>query len=445
MPGVSYVAAGMAVATGFTAATAGGGAGVGAHAGTGSSGPSFIELFGWFHTMATNGMLSVEYPPIYHSFSKNFAFSAGLIPWDSMQSSIDSFRRKTGGNLTENSVDYLRKANLIFDNDSGSEKAKRAVSPVFSTASLMARGVSEDGEDDSGNVNHVVKGIQGYVEKLSIPEANTFMTILLVFAIVIAVITVGILLLKVILEVWALYGSFPEKLTNFRKDYWGLLARTITNLILVLYGIWTLYCVFQFTRGDSWAAKFLAAVTLIIFSAVLAFFTYKIWSIAQHHKKLDGNTDALYEDKENWRKYSLFYDHYKKSYWWIFVPVIVYMLLRGCIIAGGDGHGLAQSAMQFVIEALMLALLVWARPFETKSSQWINISIQAVRVLSIACIFVFVQELGVSKTTKTVTGIVLIAVQSTLTGLLVILMAVHAIMLCVKKNPHAERQKQLGK
>lgn len=456
VPGVSYAAAGMAGAalllTGLSSLGAAG------HPGASTSSPGFGEVIGWFQSIATNGMLSVQYPSVYRSFSKNFAFSGGIIPWDNMQKSIDSFRGSTGGNLTSNNYDFLQNATLVFPDNSTSQSstaAKRAVDYLSKRAFLAVRDgidtsvneTSKEGSDgeDEGGINHMVDGIQSYVEQYSIPEANTFMTVLLVFAIIIGAIAVGILLLKVILETWALFGSFPAKLTNFRKDYWGLLARTITNLILILYGIWTLYCVFQFTSGDSWAAITLAAVTLAIFTGVLAFFTFRIWQLARKYKKSEGDAQALYENQETWRKYSLFYDNYKKDYWWLFVPLIVYMFVRGCIIAGGDGHGLFQSAGQLAVEAIMLILLLWARPYERKSGQWINIAIQVVRVLSVVCLLVFVQELGMSETTKTVTGVVLIAIQSTLTALLAILIAVNAIMLCCRENPHAKRRKEAGK
>ena len=91
----------------------------------------------------------------------------------------------------------------------------------------------------------------------------------------------------------------------------------------------------------------------------------------------------------------------------------------------------------------MLGLLLWARPFERKSGNIINIFIQVVRVLSVVCILVFVEELGITQTTQTVTGLVLIVVQSVLTGLLAILIAVNAIILCCRENPHRKRRKEL--
>lgn len=399
--------------------------------------------------MALNGMMSADVPGVYRSWSKNFAFSTGLIYWEGMQTSIDNFREMTGGNLTTNSVKFLSNATLVHV-DQNMTLTKRSFDGINEVL-LWTRDELEtnvngttDGSDDN-KIVHAVKGIQGYVEEYKIPNGNTFMTVLLWFAIAIAAITVGILLLKVILETWALFGSFPKRLTSFRKKYWWTLAKTITNLILLLYGIWVLYCVYQFKNGDSWGPKVLAGVTLAAFTAVLAFFTYKIWSIANKYKKMGGDNSALYDDKEVWRKYSIFYENYKRNYWWIFVPAIIYAFARGCVIAGADGHGLAQAAGQLIVEALLLCVLLWARPYSLKSGNWINITIQIVRVLSVVCILVFVEELGMSQTTKTVTGLVLVVVQAVLTGVLAILIAVNAIIICCKENPHRKKRKEAGK
>ena len=331
VPAISYIAVGIAgCALLLSGLAALGNAGT-----TGSPAPSpgFGTVVTWFQGVAMNGMMSVHYPPVYQNYAKNFAFAGGLVQWNSMQTSIDNFRKATGGNLTEDSVEFLRNASLVYTSGSRQDTSitsKRGLDLVLSafehtmsrrdTAFAVNGTRAGNGTAAAGNgtsdskVTHVVHGIQGFVEQLSIPQANTFMTVLLIFAIVIAAIAVAILLFKVILEVWALLASFPKKLTGFRKRYWGLLGRTITNLILLLYGVWTLYCIFQFTNGDSWAAKLLAGVTLAIFTALLAFFTFRIWQLAQRYKKMEGDTSALYEDKETWRKYSLFYDNYKVQF-----------------------------------------------------------------------------------------------------------------------------------
>ncbi|KAL2016422.1 hypothetical protein VTK56DRAFT_3543 [Thermocarpiscus australiensis] len=464
VPAVSYVAAGVAGAalvlggvSAVGAAVAGGSAGAGGGStagGMGTASPTFTEVFGWFQGMAMNGMMSVNYPNVYRSFAKNFGFSTGLIPWTQLQVSIDDFRAATGGNLTHNSVESLKNATLVFPD--GSSQTPSLVKRAFDQfVHLAARQIetSVNATDDSAvlpngapnTVRVAVNGIQAYVQELSIPSGNTFMTVLLVVAIVIVAIVVGVLLVKVILEFWALFGSFPQSLAGFRKHYWGSIGRAITNLILLLYGVWVLYCVFQFTQGDSWAAKTLAGVTLFLFTAVLAYFSWKIWSTAHRLKKLEGDVGALYEDKRIWVKYSLFYESYRRDYWWIFVPTIIYMLVKGCVLAAADGHGMVQTIAQLIVEGVMLILLLWSRPYERRSNNIINIAIQVVRVLSVVCILLFVEEFGIAQTTQTVTGVVLIAVQSALTGILTILIAWNAFNACCKQNPHRKRRKEMEK
>lgn len=363
VPAVSYVAVGVAgaalVLTVVSAIGAMAGGAVGGHGGgSGTLSPSFTEVFTVFQGFAMNGMMSVNYPPIYREFTKNFAFSAGLIPWSSLQVSIDNFRNVTGGNLTADSVQSLKNSTLVYGNSSTS---KRSIG-LFKDAFLLARDSLEtninttapglDSSNSTATVERTVNGIKAYVEQLSVPQKNTFMTVLLIVACVVAAIAVGILLFKVILETWALFGSFPKSLTGFRKHYWGTMSRAIVQLILVLYGIWVLYCIFQFTHGDSWAAKTLAGVTLAIFTGILGFFTFKIWKAARDLKAMEGDVSGLYDKKDFWLKYSLFYDNYKKDFWWIFIPAIIYMAAKGGVLAAADGHGLSQTIAQLVIECL---------------------------------------------------------------------------------------------
>ncbi|KAJ5214811.1 hypothetical protein N7468_010490 [Penicillium chermesinum] len=435
--GVAWVSAGIAAgALAFTGVSAM--AAVGGHPGASSSSPGFGDVMGWFHSMATNGMLSVSYPPIYQSFTKNFAWSTGLISWNGLQDSIDNFRKATGGNLTDDSYTYL--GTLKSNSNANASATKRSLDLISRSLNLIPRSDSSDGSSNSE-----IDNIKKIAEELMVPSANIFMTVLLIFAIVVAAVIVGILLFKVILEVWALYGKFPEKLTSFRNDYWGLMARTITNMILIVYTIWVMYCIYQLKNGDSWAAKLLAGVTLVVFTGVLAFFAWRIIHIARKYKKAEGDTSSLYENKETWRKYSLFYDNTKTDFWWLFVPLIVYMLAKGCIIAGAQGHGMAQTIAQLVCESLLLILLLWGRPYARKSTMGINMTIQIVRVLSVVCVLVFIDELGLSQTTKTVTGVVLIVIQSVLTAVLAILIAVNAMISLFRENIHKKRRREAEK
>lgn len=248
VPEAKYVTAGIAAAalllSGLGALGAGGGASA---AGTS---PNFGEVMFWFQSIATDGMLSLSYPSVYRSFTDNFQWSTGLVSWDGMQQSIDQFRASTGGNLNGMSINYLKNTTLVYDkflsNGTASDynnKVRRALDytlgEIFARAEINAsiNGTKADGT--TGNATHAgegkvmtyVNGIQAKVETLLIPSANTFMTVLLIFCIVIAAVAVCILLFKVILEVWALFASFPKGLTGFRKRYWTFLMSTIVRIV----------------------------------------------------------------------------------------------------------------------------------------------------------------------------------------------------------------------
>ena len=145
----------------------------------------FTTVFSWFQSMAMNGMHSVNYPPVYRSFAQNFAFSGGLIPWNQMQTTIDNFRNVTGGNLTEDNVQYLQNATLAFTDGSSNTTsfAKRSTNLLTGAVVLHDRDIStgvNNNSSDNGSestVTHIVHGIGGYVEQLTIPQANTFMLV----------------------------------------------------------------------------------------------------------------------------------------------------------------------------------------------------------------------------------------------------------------------------
>jgi len=67
---------------------------------------------------------------------------------------------------------------------------------------------------------------------------------------------------------------------------------------------------------------------------------------------MEGDVSGLYDNKDFWIKYSLFYDCYKKDFWWLFIPTIIYMFAKGCVLAAADGHGLTQTVGQLIIECL---------------------------------------------------------------------------------------------
>jgi hypothetical protein len=251
---------------------------------------------------------------------------------------------------------------------------------------------------------HYVKGIEAFVEGLYIPSAkyfspltsltfSTFMTVLLIFMIVLAAVAAGMLLVKLVLELWALCGTLSKRFEKLRKNYWLILSTTIVRIVLIVYGTWALYCLYQFKTGDSWAASVLAGATLAIFTAVLGWFTFRIFYLAAKAKK-QGGVEELYEHKPWMKKYGFFYDQFKSKLWWFFVPILLVALIRAVFLVFGGGNGMVQAIGILALEGLFLVLLFWRRPYDGRGANVVNAMIAVTRVLSIVCILVFVEQLG---------------------------------------------------
>ena len=161
---------------------------------------------------------------------------------------------------------------------------------------------------------------------------------------------------------------------------------------------------YQFNKGDSWGCHLLSGITLALFTGVLGFFAYRIFTVAQNAKKTTDGQEQLFIHKPYMRKYGLFYDQFRSDFWWIFLPLIVYAFAKGAILALGDGKGFVQTIGLLSCELMLLIMLIWSRPYNTKAGNVLNIIISSVRVLSVVCLMIFVEELHISANTKTVTG-----------------------------------------
>ena len=428
---ITYIAAGIvgaalliSAATSVLSALSGASGGPGEQV---QSSPSFTTMVGWFQGIATTGMASVTYPALYQSFTERFAFSTGLVTWEGMQRSIDSFRAKTGGNVTASSVDTLKQSTS---------------SALNSTTKLLIRQTTQT------PINPEITktlGISKYVEDNGITQENAFMTIFLITMIIILTIIVFLLLFKAILEAWAVFGNFPASLTGFRKHYWGSIFRTVVMLINLIFPIWVLYSIYQFRNGDPWGANLLAGITLAIFAGTLIFFIVRIYMTARAQIKLTGSASRLFEDKAMWLKYSLFYDNLKKETWWFFAAYIFYSVLRNVFVAALSGKGMVQTIAVLACDVIMLVIMCFLRPFAHRTENVVHITIQVVRVATWGAILVFVDELKVERSTQTIMGFALVIVTSILTVLLVGLMLFNGIYQCVKDNPHRKRRKEAGK
>lgn len=412
--------------------------------------PGFVEFFSVMQGISISGMYSLNYPSAYRSFTQNMGWSTGIITWPGMQIGIDDFRKRTGGNLTASSYERLQNTTLVYrdaDNanttdidvssaNSSSSNVKRMFVELFirddtnsttnSTAASTSNSTSTETDSSEKKYVSIVTGIQAYVEKLTVPNTNTFMTLLIWWAIIVGICIAAILALKLFLEIWSIKGNKKNKFPGFRKRYWLFLASTLVRLVIIFYGLWTLYCIYQFKIGDAWGPMLLAGLLLGIMTIVLVGFTIRIAWLARVASTQKGGLEYLFKHKPWIRKYGLFYDQFKIKYWWCFIPTLLAAFGRNAFVALGYGNGLLQVIGQLVIDILLSLLFIFTMPFNTKMGNGINIAIQVVRVISLALLMTFAVQFNLNQIAATGIGMALIVIQAALTILLAILIMINA-------------------
>lgn len=405
-----------------------------------SSSPNMGDMLLWFQAIGMNGMLSIEYPSILRSFYNNFGWTLGLGPWTNLQSQIDDFRRRTGGNLTQSSLATLDKSSAEILTSSSVQK--RNLTQLWKRSDIVVARSSTNLTNDSSTTEKVVEGFSRYVEQLRVPSQNAFTTIFLISLIIIGSVVAISVVGKLLLDLGFRFGKLPRKLRGVRLNYWSIMIGILLRIILVLFGTWSLFCLHQFRHGDSWAATLLAAITLALFTGVILSFTIQITRIAwQTNGFGQSNAQILYHHKPHLQKFGLFYDQFKERFWWFFIPCLLYSFVKAFFIAFGDNHGLIQVIGCMACEFTLLTFLFTTKAYDGKQANVVNMLISCVRLVSLIGTLLFVDLLGLRETTKTVAGVVLIVIQSLLSLILAFLVVFNGVMPLFRRNSAGKETK----
>ena len=424
--------------------------------------PGITEFFSMLQGIAISGMYTLNYPKAYRSFSQNVGWSTGVITWAGMQDSIDKFRNNTGGNLTASSYHRLQETTLVYRDSTNANQTDITINSNPTTNQttqlvrrlLMARAdgmTDSEAPGDQKKYVSIVTGIKAYVEKLTVPSTNTFMTLLIWWAIIAGICIIAILSVKLFIEIWSIKGNKNNKFEGFRKRFHIFLALTLVRLVLIFYGIWVLYCFYQFKIGDAWGTRLIAGLVFGIMTLVLIGFAVRITILARRASKFHGGLEYLFSHKPWLQNYGLFYDQFKIKYWWCFIPSLLASFGRNAFVALGYGNGLVQVIGQIVIDVLLTLLYIFLLPFNTKMGNGINIAIQVVRLISLCLLLTFAVQFNLDQILATGIGMALIVVQAIMTVLLAVLIMINACvglinMTCgnriKKKKAKKEKQKR---
>lgn len=167
----------------------------------------FIDLMFLYQHIGSTGLLNLNYPVVFTSYTLNFSWALGLFAGSTaIQNAIDSMRRRTGGN-GQAAVGVIETVNRKFS----------PYNDVVVPSPLTRRFVSPPVEIETSG-NSLSAGIPTYTNSLGIAATDAFMSVFFTAIILSAIVLVLSLFL---LGGVALYARITGKATSPHLKFWA--------------------------------------------------------------------------------------------------------------------------------------------------------------------------------------------------------------------------------
>jgi hypothetical protein len=149
-------------------------------------------------------------------------------------------------------------------------------------------------------------------------------------------------------------------------------------------------CFWELTKRDSSAEVVLAISTVLTMIVILGWAALKVWRIASRSIKMHKNPAyILYSDPKALNKWGFLYVQFKATMYYFIIPLLFYTLVKGLLLAFGQGNGTAQAIGLVIIEAALLITISIMRPYMDKKTNAFNISIAAVNFFNVLLLLFF--------------------------------------------------------
>ena len=383
-----------------------------------------LSLFSYFQGQAMIGFLAISYPPIVQSWTQNFDWSMGIIRVDFLQEIATWYQKSTGGkpatllnSLTTTSVQVEKRG-----------IAKRSVDTTIKLLTrahqIMTKRADDSGTETTGQ--YIVRGIKRVAFRAGIEATNFFFTGLTFFCIFVFFTILFVLLFKAGCEVAVKAGWMKsDKFETFRKGPMTVLKGIMFRMVLIGYPQMTVLCLWEFTQVDSPAEVVLAIFFFFGMTATLAWATWKVVSIAKQSTEMHGTPAyTLYSDPSCLNKWGFLYVQYRASAYFFILPVLVYIVIKGMLVAFAQKSGVAQAIAFILLEAAALLGAALYRPWMDKSVNAFNISIASVNFVNAIFLLFFLDNLGLPGIVTGVMGVVFFVINALFSLILLILVLV---------------------
>jgi Transient receptor potential (TRP) ion channel/ML-like domain len=250
---------------------------------------SVFVVFAVFHHIFFTGALSVNWPSVLVAFWSNYAWSAGMIPSNSMQNSINRFLGANRGNI---SMVGSAASGVANDNLGGgyqiSKIYRRATSIPSRTLARFGRTLRPRSLQHALARRELLNSTSGFswygqpvrpglplpgnyssfagtVAQRDIPASNAFLTALLWFLVLLLCIVIGIVLTKWVIEgIYRLRLMKTPRLTYFRAHWLNFVVAALLRALFISFFMFMFLTMFQFTLGGSAGVLAIAAIVLCL-------------------------------------------------------------------------------------------------------------------------------------------------------------------------------------
>ncbi|KAJ5748684.1 uncharacterized protein N7511_010380 [Penicillium nucicola] len=377
-----------------------------------------LAFLGFIQSTAMGGLLAVEIPPMAQSWIQDTLWSMGFVSESSLETISTWFQRATGG--TPSSV----------------LSEQGTVSVV-----LQKRATSQSQTVQSG-AQIVLRGIKRAGARANITLSNIFMTGYLFYYFVTALVLacVGVaLVIRFVLSKRTTSITKIDKATGATEDWKTVMRNTFFRLACIGYPQMCVLCLWELVEKDS-AAEIVLAITMwLVTTAVLAFAAFKIFQRAIRSKQ-QHNTPAytLYSDPATLNKWGFLYIYYRAPVYWFLVPTLVYIIIKGMLVAFGQSNGLAQSIVLLILELAMMLAIGIIKPFMTKGANVFAIIGAVLNSLNAIFFLVFSNVFSQPPLMTGILGVLYFIFNAAFTLALLIYLLVGIVFAVISKSPDSK-------
>lgn len=150
-----------------------------------------MDIIYLLQAIAASGLLNLNYPIVYRSFTFNFRWALGFFLGPSVQTSIDNMRNRTGGHLDDLTGNALALTNRKASPYNALENLPTVRITSFAEGAIFSRSahlndtlvLAAADVQTATSTNTIKQGIPIWLTTIGIPEQNAFMNVFFVILI----------------------------------------------------------------------------------------------------------------------------------------------------------------------------------------------------------------------------------------------------------------------